>query len=1361
MVRSHLLLLLLFSPLLGSTHPTQPGRVYTIQSNEQAIANKFDHLSVENGLSNNSVMCMLQDREGYMWFGTNDGLNKYNGHTFTTFKPNLNDPAHSFQNNQIYHLCEDHTNRLWVATLGGLHEVDKQTGRVTPHPIHAVNADKWNYQHSVYEDSQHVLWVSTLGGLARYEPALHRFTLYPVPQPMASIKTVFEDPEHRFWVATYEGLYLFDRATGRFTLVPTLVAAGVAQPTFIAFYLDPQQVLWLGTSTTGCGLYRLDLRRQPWHLEPYHPEKAPISYTFLNSIHSDANGIIWVATTTGLVRINPKTNQVFTYHPDPDAPTGISSNFVQTVYHDRAGTLWVGTDNGIDRQAVNNKPFMTYQARHSHSTANLLENKVVALLPDTSGHFWISTGFSVYKPATGNGPPPLLPPEKLGATSQFKNFTQAFMPDGSGGIWLGTWTGLYHVDRATGRFDYYPSEVPVEYMSRAPSGEIWVGGFIVPNSGIASFNPITHRYHYYKYDPKDPNGLPEQYIHGLLVSRTGDVWIPFRKNGIGRLSAKTGRFTHYQAGPQTGLDNNAIQTVYEDDAGVIWVGTQQGGLNRFDAQTGRFSAYTTRHGLPSDNITGITNDKAGCLWLSTDKGLCRFNPRTKSVRTYRKTDGLPSNDFLRNAVFRQPNRLFFGSLNGIVQFNPDSIRDDNRPFPVYITELRVLDKPRLLTDSVITLRYDENFLSFEFAALSYTHPEQNQYAYQLVGVDKNWVQNGNRYVANYTSLSPGHYTFRVKAANSDGIWNRKEASVQLVIRPPWWATWWAYSLYALLVGGAIWAYIRFYTNRIRQQQELELNRRKADQLKTVDELKTRFFSNITHEFRTPLSLIISPIDKLLQANRFDTPTRQTLTLIQRNANQLLRLINQLLDLSKLEASRMDVSLMRGDVRFFVHQLTESFRPMADQKAISLTYTTEGFGQDEQLFDADKWEKILTNLLSNALKFTDSGGQVSVALTTDLSLPSNGRLPVTIRITDSGIGISPENLPHIFDRFYQVDTSHTRVYEGTGIGLSLVKELVDLMGGTISVDSQPDKGSTFLLTIPVYPVALHTEAPKAHIAGKAPALPEAPVSATEGHQPTEDEEVPLILIVEDNAELSSFLADSLTPVYRVIQAANGEEGWQRAQTELPNIVISDVMMPKMDGYELTHRIKNHPDTNHIAVVILSAKAAHSSRIEGLQEGADDYIAKPFHLDEVLLRLRNIISYQQKLRDQYRRQFTEPDTPSPLNGVDDVFLQRTYQLLEKHLSDPLLTVDWLADELAMSRKTLYRKTHSLVQLNPHELIRQYRLRRATDLLRAGHNSSQTATLTGFKNHSYFTTVFKEFYHKTPTEFASGDADNTPCA
>ena len=1345
------LFLLLAIPLLpgfAQTHSLDNKAI----ANNQPIRNHFEHLSVEDGLSNNSVNCILQDREGFMWFGTNDGLNKYDGYTFTAFKPNPTDAAHGFQNNQILGLCEDHKNRLWVATLGGLHEVDKRTGRVTPHPIRANNASKWNYHHSICEDSRGMIWISTLAGIARYEPDLHRFTLFPIPRPEATIKTVFEDPQHRFWVATYEGLYLFDRATGRFTLIPAPVAAGVAQPTFTAFYLDPQQVLWLSTASAGHGLFQLDLRRQPWRIVPYIPSGQLISRTYLNSIISDAQGIVSVATATGLQRIDPVRNQVFTYRPDPNAPKGISSSTAQIVYHDRAGTLWVGTDNGIDRQAVNNKPFMTYQVRPNIGTANLSENKVVAFVPDRKGRFWISDGYTVYRPASGSTRSQPLPAETLGSNRQFKNYIRALSPDGADGVWLGTWTGLYHFDQATGHYENYPSEVPVEYISRAPTGDIWVGGDVVPSSGIASFNPRTHRYHYYKYRPNDPNGLPDKYVRGLLVSQTGDVWVLFTQHGIGRLNPRTGRFIHYTAGPKSRLNSNDVQTIYEDKAGVIWIGTNQGGVNRFDSRTGLFSATTTRNGLPSNNIFGITNDNAGHLWLSTDKGLCRFDLRTKSTRTYQITDGLPSNDFMQNAVFRQKDRLFFGTLNGIVYFNPDSIRDDTRPFPVYITALNVLDQPRPLTDSAVTLNHDENFLSFRFAALVYTQPEQNQYAYQLVGVDKNWVQNGNRHLANYTNLSPGTYTFRVKAANSDGIWNEKGASMRLVIRPPWWATWWAYSLYALLVGGAIWGYIRFYTNRIRQRQALEFNRREAQQLKAVDELKTRFFSNITHEFRTPLSLIISPVEKLLQENRVDAPTHQMLSLVQRNAGQLLRLINQLLDLSKLEANRMTISLMRGEVTEFVDHLIESFRQMAEQKGVLLTYTADSSAR-EYLFDADKWEKILTNLVSNALKFTDSGGNVTVTLTANPSAEGDEVSGVTIQIADSGIGIAPEKLPHIFDRFYQADTSHTRAYEGTGIGLALVNELVDLVGGTINVESQPGMGSTFTVTLPVQPASVNASAPKVILPGReSMVIDPLPAPELSDNQLVEDQQTPLLLIVEDNAELNEFLAGSLAATYRILQAADGEAGWHLTRTELPDVVISDVMMPRMDGYELTHLIKNHPDTDHIAVIILSAKAAHSSRIEGLQKGADDYVSKPFHMDELQLRLRNLMSRQQKLRDEYRQQFTQPDTPSPINRMDDAFLRRVYELLESHLNDPLLTVDWLADELAMSRKTLYRKVHSLTQLNPHELIRHYRLRKAADLLRAGHNASQTAHLTGFKTPSYFTMVFKEFYHKTPTEFVA---------
>ncbi|GAB3692073.1 hybrid sensor histidine kinase/response regulator transcription factor [Spirosoma flavus] len=1357
MVRFSLVLLLLIPYLPGFSQPNQASRTNVTAPVGKPIVNQFEHLSVKDGLSDNSVNCILQDREGFMWFGTNDGLNKYDGYTFTVLKSNPNDPQHSFQNDILSGLCEDHANRLWAVTQGGLHEINKQTGQVIPHPIRSVrNADLWNFQHSVLEDSRHVLWVSSLAGLARYEPQKHHFTLFPVPAPDATLKTVFEDPQHRLWVGTYRGLYLFDRETGRYTLVPAPVPASDFQPTFIAFHLDAQQVLWMATSTPGYGLFRLDLNRQPWQLEPYNPNGHINPFTFLNSLRSDANGILWMATTTGLQRIDPLRNQVFTYRPNPNEPKGISSSTAQTVYIDRVGTLWVGTDNGIDRQDMSDKPFVTYQVRPNKGTANLLENKAVALLPDKNGGFWTTNGYTVYRPRNSQVAEP-IPPEMLGFTSTYKNYTQSLAADGQNGVWLGTWLGLYHFDGATGRFSSYPAEVPVEYMSWGPTGELWVGGYIAPESGIAAFNPKTHRYRYYKFDPTDKNGLPDQYVHGLLASRNGDVWIPFRKQGIARLNTQTGRFTHYLAGSESGLNNNAVLTVYEDESGTIWVGTQQGGINRFDAKTEHFSAFTISDGLPSNNIVGITSDQSGNLWISTDKGLCRFDPRTKRVRNYQITNGLPSNDFLKNAVYKQQDRLFFGTLNGVVHFNPDSIHDDTRPLPVQITELKVHDQLRPITVSGVTLAYNENFLSFSFAALTFTQAQQNKYAYQLVGVDEDWIQNGTRHFANYTNLPPGDYTFRVKAANSDGTWTENEAAVQIIIRPPWWATWWAYSLYALLFVGLIWGLIRFYLNRLSQQQELELNRREAEQLKTVDELKTRFFSNITHEFRTPLSLIISPVEKLLQDSRFDTSTRQTLGLMKRNADQLLKLINQLLDLSKLEAGRLDVSLMRGEAVEFVAHVVESFRQVTEQKDVTLTLHTERSTHD-CLFDADKWEKILTNLLANAIKFTGKGGNVAVSLSPNATSPEGEIADFIITIKDSGIGISAENLPHIFDRFYQVDTSRTRAYEGTGIGLALVKELVELVGGSINVASQPDVGTTFTVTLPVKPISTNQGAPYVVLSVHEPTITEQPltpvISATSEQPSGEKSQAPLLLIVEDNDELREFLAGELATSYQILRATDGEAGWQLAQTELPDIVISDVMMPRMDGYALTRQIKQHPDTNHIAVVLLTAKAAHQSKLEGLQEGADDYLAKPFHLDELQLRLRNLLSHREKLQQQYRLHLAQPDTSQSPNVVQDIFLRRVYELLDKHLTDTSLNVDWLADELAMSRKTLYRKIHNLIQLSPNELIRQYRLRKAADLLRQGHTVAETAYQVGFRTPSYFTIVFKDFYQKTPREFiASG--------
>ncbi|GAB3644159.1 hypothetical protein GCM10027423_47960 [Spirosoma arcticum] len=557
-------------------------------------------------------------------------------------------------------------------------------------------------------------------------------------------------------------------------------------------------------------------------------------------------------------------------------------------------------------------------------------------------------------------------------------------------------------------------------------------------------------------------------------------------------------------------------------------------------------------------------------------------------------------------------------------------------------------------------------------------------------------------------------------------------------------------------------------NEQLEQQVVERTQKlnqQADQLRELDQIKSRFVTNLTHEFRTPLSLIVSPVEKLLQESRFDRPM---LTMVHRNANQLLRLINQLLDLSKLEGDYMTLSSMQGNVTDFICHVVELFQRSAEQKGVILTCALENLPPQEFVFDPDKWEKILTNLLSNSLKFTPTGGHVTI---TGTPIWASGAITgVQIQLVDSGIGITPEALPHIFDRFYQADTSSRRAYEGTGIGLALSNELIGLLGGTITVESQLNVGTTFRLTLPVQPVSAAIDAPTISWSAMAqPAL--APLAALAPgrviNRAADDQAAPRILVVEDNDELRNFLVDELTPSYHVLQATDGVAGWELTQAKLPDMVLTDVMMPRMDGYELTRLIKGHVDTDHIAVVMLTAKSAQPSRIEGLQQGADDYLSKPFSVEELQLRLHNLMSRQAKLGEHYRQQFVLPgvDSPAsdPSSSVDvstvlpDPFLLRIYALLEQHLDDPTISVDWLADQLAMNRKTLYRKVQHLIQLSPADLIRQYRLRKAAELLKAGYNVAETADRVGFNTPSHFTLVFKETYQQTPTEFMASRVKN----
>ncbi|WP_080240063.1 sensor histidine kinase [Spirosoma rigui] len=1057
---------------------------------------KFGHVSVGDGLSHNAVNCLLQDRDGFMWIGTNDGLNRYDGHTFIVYRPDPAQPAQSLQSNRISGLYQDRTGQLWITTEGGgLHELNTQTGRVTPHPIVASNANRWNNQLAVYEDQAGRLWISTYNGLALYDRARRRFRLYPSPQADMPIKRMYEDGHHRFWVSTAKGLYTVDRETGRYTLLPAPVGAG-DQPVFNAFCPAADGRLWLGTA--GHGLFVLDLNQSPLQLRPYNPGGQIKPYVFLPAVQLDSRQQLWVGTTQGLQRINTRQHQVTTFLPDPDTPGAISSTSAQALYFDQAGTLWVGTDNGIDLLPARHKPLTSYQIRPATGTVNLAENRINVVLVDRQNRLWLSNNKSLYRVDKPGQSPRSIDPGRWGQTSQHRNAVLAMVPNGEAGIWIGTEDGLCAYEAGTDRFTLYPSDISAQFISRDPTGRLWIGS----EGGIAAFDPITHHYTYYKHDPADRTGLPDRFVYTLLASHSGDVWVAINGRGISRLNPRTGHFTHYTAGPRAGqLTNNEVLTFFEDKAGILWVGTNQGGLNRLDPRTGLFSAVTTRQGLPSNRVVGIGSDASGNLWLSTNRGLCRYEPRTHKVRTYDVNDGLPSNDFMENAVFQQQHELLFGSRNGLVRVQTNHVREDQRPFQIHITEFRVLDKSRPLPGQGVELRYDENFISFEFSALTYELPALSRYMYRLEGVDPNWVMSGTRRFASYTDLPPGDYQFTVNATNNEGLWNKRGRSVRVLIRPPWWATGWAYGAYGLGALAGLVAFDRFRRRRIQHRERERAKERELAQAREIERAyhklqqtqaqliqKEKMASlgeltaGIAHEIQNPLNfvnnfselsgeLLTELEDEQSRAERNPELEAELLLSLKQNFQKIVyhgkrasSIVKGMLEHSRLSAGTRQAVDLNTMVSEYVSISYHGFR--ARQKNFNCLLQTEldpALGLVNVV--PQDLSRVLLNLFTNAFYAVCAKQDHAQADYQPCVTVLTHRLTdcTEIVVRDNGIGIPDAIIQKIFQPFFTTKPPG----QGTGLGLSISYDIIcQGHNGTLTVASQAGQFTEFTIQLPV-------------------------------------------------------------------------------------------------------------------------------------------------------------------------------------------------------------------------------------------------------------------------------------------------------
>ena len=1314
----------------------------------------FDHFTKEQGLSNDHISCLVQDQRGFLWIGTTNGLNRFDGYQFLVFTNSQQDSS-SLSNNEINCIYEARDSTLWIGTRGGLNIFDPGTQKFQFISLDIELDDELNnnWIETIYEDKDGIMWIGTRAGLNALETDQRSFKFIEVPRdsddPWFSVTSIIEVPnESNELIIGTSGMGAFRFMKEHSTFFP-LPIQNLDLPAWIKdFHLDDQGSLWAVANSNKVYIYDSATQVLKEALqESYEPA------TTLQSILVTRDGHVIMGTEgQGLRILDVDINHLQDQDVRENA-VSIYQNWITDILEDREGGLWVGTlSDGISRFSLASRNFNVYQ--HDPSNPASLSNDVITTVLTTSfGDLWLGTrrhGINIL-PRDSDDFVHLNAP----ANGMVSDEIIALFQDSKSRIWVGTWgKGLMVHDPEKNQFSSFQpieddphslSDFYVESICETRAGELW----IATTTGISVLD-LDHwqhgKFRNFRHDPENHHSLSYPRCTVIFEDSEGRIWVGTQAGGLNLFDKKIDGFHHYKHAPYDpkSLGSNKVADIIEDKQGRIWIATT-GGLNLFDEEIDGFRHYDTNHGLPSGEILGMVEHKGSNIWISTGYGLSRFNYDSADFTNYFEHDGLASNILWKRAITisEESGRIICGSEQGLTIFHPDSLSTNDHVPPISILSMRKyhadtstlsnFQEINLIGKKKISIRENKNSITLKFAALSYEKPIQNEYAYRLKGFSNDWINLGSQREVTITGLSAGNYLFEVRGCNADGIWNESGSSLQLIVTPPWYRSPFALFIWATLLLFIILYSIRMWiswrTRRIQRDFELEKEKLEKANLQQMDEMKSRFYANITHEFRTPLTVILGMSDLKVNQQAADNSFR--FEMIHRNGENLLHLVDELLELSSLETNVVPLQLISGDLIAFVKRNIEPFLFVARDRNIDLTFQA----QKEILpcrFDPDKLQKILNNLISNALKYTSEGGHISVNIFREIEEDR-----VVITVSDTGTGIPKEDIPKIFQRFYRGHDSATLEHVGNGIGLSLTRELIELMNGDITVTSDPAIGTTFRFWFPYDAIE----------AGKMKESPGAIINdalATEG--------MPTVLVIEDNADLSTYLKTCLTPHYKTTFAEDGRDGIRLAIELVPDIVISDVMLPGRSGFEICEFLKNHECTSHIPIVLLTARTDLDSRLEGLKQGADAYIGKPFELSELLIRLEKLLQLRATLQAYYA------DSAHSNNNVkkrgeesnpEDVFLQKVRRIIDMNLGDETFGLTRLCEALAMSRSQLFRKMKALTNEAPSIYIRDYRLQRGKHLL---ENTdllvSDIAYQVGFKDPAYFSFTFHQVYGTSPS-------------
>ncbi len=1363
---------------------------------------QFEHLTIDDGLSNNTVQCILQDRQGFMWFGTSDGLNRYDGHAFKIFR-NVPYNSNSLSNNIILCLFQDSLDFIWVGTVEGLNKYDPTVENFTRYltDSNSPNSISNNHVNTIYLDSHGAIWLGTDHGLNLYHRETDSFKRFFFAGQTDStsfywnnnwITAISEDHNGKLLVGTTHDFLRFTPETGETSIIPDYYAPPPREdywPVLSAILKDRLGKYWITLLLEGVAVFDSETGKSRLYA---HDPGDPHSFSAdaANSIYEDQSGLIWIGSDDGLNVFDRKSDRFAVYKHHSKDEYSISGNAILSVYGDKQGNIWFGTrNNGINKVSKWKKPFRHYFLE-SEKTGDLASGEVLDICEDQYGNIWTgSYGGGISRLNRSKDQFTYFKHKPRHYLRSKFNMVYAIHEDRYGWIWS-SYIAINCLNPKTDQTKHYRYQ-PLKPESHADiwtytifedrDGTLWFGTL---GAGLESFDREKERFIHYEHDPENPHCIGSNYIYAIFQDKSGYLWTG-TDNGLCKMildeqgKKRFIRYPHDSTNPNS-LSGSIVYTIYEDRKNRFWIGTDQG-LNLLDRQTMKFSAWSEKDGLPCNEIYVILEDDHGFLWLRTKRGLVKFNPESLSFRTYDERDGLTycKSIELGFKAFHRSNsgKMYYGGANGFVVFHPDSLRDNPNIPHIALTGFRLFNSPMPIgpdsplkksinTSEKIQLRYNQNIISFDFSALDYTSPDKNQYAYQMEGVNPEWVYCGNEHSASFTNLNPGKYTFRVKGSNNDLVWNEMGTSIKIIITPPWWQTAWAYAIYLLLFSAAVVTTWKLQIRRIRIRNELKMKRFETEKLQEIDQLKSRFFANISHEFRTPLTLILGPISRMLTKTR-NKAEQYDLQLVIRNARRLQRLINQLLDLSRLEMGRMSLQAQETDLITFLNRIVQSFESQARLKNIRLSFSNSS-NSIIAFIDSEKMENIFYNLLSNAFKFTPQGGRIAVmvqnppvsslmhtcpagAARREGGIKGGSGDYIQISVSDTGRGIPADKLDHIFNRFYQVDSSHTREQEGSGIGLALTRELVELHYGKIEVSSTPGKGTAFTIFIPTGKDHLKPEEIAVSPRIPQPEFIEEIIKAIPAEKSLLAESSPVILLVEDNSEMRTYLKECLRENYRLMEAADGEDGLHQALKHMPDLIVSDVMMPRMDGFTFCGKLKSDLRTSHIPVVLLTARADAESKFTGLETGADDYLSKPFDARELKVRVKNLIEQRRRLRERFGSEVTLKPLEMAFNVTDEKFLQRLVEFIENDISNPGIRVETFVRELGISRAQLYRKLQALCGQSVKAFVRTVRLKQSALLLRQSPATiAEVAYRVGFRNPAYFSECFRKQFGLLPTQY-----------